>query len=71
MGSGHCMMYFVITGASEEAGGFANVDFNMEHSVEGCVYAITETELAKLDNCMGYPKVGGIDRAVTVCFPFI
>ena len=36
------------------------MDFNTEHSVKGCVYAITETELAMLDTCMGYPKVGGI-----------
>ena len=51
-------VYFTFIGTSEEAGGFPNVEFNPEHSVEGCVYAITETELAMLDNCMGYPKVG-------------
>ena len=47
------------TGTSDEAGGFPNVEFNPEYSVEGCVYAITETELCMLDNCMGYPKVSG------------
>ncbi|KAL9988441.1 hypothetical protein ACROYT_G002886 [Oculina patagonica] len=43
-------------GTSNEAGGFPNIEFNPEHSVEGCVYAITDTELTMLDNCMGYPK---------------
>ena len=47
------------TGTSDEAGGFPNVEFNPDYSVEGCVYAITETELCMLDNCMGYPKVSG------------
>lgn len=51
-------------GTSDEAGGFPNVEFNPDHSVEGCVYAITETELCMLDNCMGYPK-----HYVRVVFP--
>ena len=46
-----------LAGTSEEAGGFPNIQFNPEHSVEGCVYVITSTDLAMLDNCMGYPKV--------------
>lgn len=46
-----------LAGTSEEAGGFPNIQFNPEHSVEGCVYLITSTDLAMLDNCMGYPKV--------------
>ena len=46
-----------MAGTSKEAGGFPNIQFNPEHAVEGCVYAITVTELAMLDNCMGYPKV--------------
>lgn len=50
-------MHYWNTGTSDEAGGFPNVEFNPDHSVEGCVYAITETELCMLDNCMGYPKV--------------
>ena len=51
-------MHLVLSaGTSNEAGGFPNVEFNPEHSVEGCVYAITEIELTMLDNCMGYPKV--------------
>lgn len=52
-------LYQPLPGTSDEAGGFPNVEFNPEHSVEGCVYAITDTELAMLDNCMGYPKVSG------------
>lgn len=52
-------MHYRNTGTSDEAGGFPNVEFNPDHSVEGCVYAITETELCMLDNCMGYPKVSG------------
>lgn len=41
------------------------MEFNPGHSVEGCVYAITNTELTMLDNCMGYPKVS---RKQGVCF---
>lgn len=63
-GSDQSVLYFTFIGTSEEAGGFPNVEFNPEHSVEGCVYAVTETDLAMLDNCMGYPKVG--DRTVTL-----
>ncbi|PFX21196.1 hypothetical protein AWC38_SpisGene14322 [Stylophora pistillata] len=43
-------------GTSDEAGGFPNMEFSPRNSVEGCVYAITDTELRMLDNCMGYPK---------------
>lgn len=61
----HSFIYFVlsfmsfsmISGSSNDAGGFANVEFSPGCSVEGCVYTITEADLSMLDNCMGYPKV--------------
>ncbi|XP_060555277.1 uncharacterized protein LOC132716115 isoform X2 [Ruditapes philippinarum] len=43
-------------GTSEEAGGFANIEFNPLRSVEGCVYKITQQELKILDQCVGYPQ---------------
>ncbi|XP_052221007.1 uncharacterized protein LOC127837733 isoform X2 [Dreissena polymorpha] len=43
-------------GTSEEAGGFANLEFNPLRSVEGCIYRITPAELLRLDKCVGYPQ---------------
>lgn len=40
------------------------MEFSPGHSVEGCVYAITDTELKMLDNCMGYPKVSQRAREI-------
>ncbi|XP_013386410.1 uncharacterized protein LOC106155919 isoform X2 [Lingula anatina] len=43
-------------GADIEAGGFPNIEFNPFSSVEGVVYTITQSELALLDQCTGYPE---------------
>lgn len=43
-------------GASEEAGGFANLEYNVLRSVEGCVYKITADDLRVLDKAVGYPE---------------
>ncbi|EDO44236.1 predicted protein [Nematostella vectensis] len=43
-------------GASKEAGGFPNIEYCPGYSVEGCLYTITQAEIAMLDNCMGFPK---------------
>ncbi|KAL4218620.1 hypothetical protein ACF0H5_021210 [Mactra antiquata] len=43
-------------GTSEEAGGFANIEFNPLRSVEGCIFKITQQELNVLDKCVGYPE---------------
>ena len=48
---------FVSLGASVEAGGFANLEFNPLRSVEGCMYKISQEELDVLDKCVGYPEV--------------
>ena len=51
------VLSFVSIGASVEAGGFANLEFNPLRSVEGCMYKITQEELDVLDKCVGYPEV--------------
>ncbi|XP_038045613.1 uncharacterized protein LOC119720130 [Patiria miniata] len=43
-------------GADLEAGGFPNIAFSPDSSVEGCVYLITPSELQKLDRHIGCPK---------------
>ncbi|XP_022101027.1 uncharacterized protein LOC110984804 [Acanthaster planci] len=43
-------------GADLEAGGFPNIAFSPDSSVEGCVYLITPSELQKLDGHIGCPK---------------
>ena len=40
-----------------EAGGFPNVEFSSNSSVEGVVYLIRQEELKVLDSAMGYPQV--------------
>ncbi|XP_033642970.1 uncharacterized protein LOC117303038 [Asterias rubens] len=43
-------------GADLEAGGFANIAFSPESSVEGCVYLISPSELRMLDQHVGCPE---------------
>ena len=51
------ILLFLSLGASIEAGGFANLEFNPLRSVEGCMYKITPEELEVLDKYVGYPEV--------------
>ena len=44
-------------GVDSEAGGFPNVEFNSNSSVEGVVYLLRQEELKVLDSAMGYPQV--------------
>ena len=59
-----------------EAGGFPNIEFDPESSVEGCIYVITPAQLKTLDMFMGSPEVsllnyiitGHLGRGDVVCF---
>ena len=44
-------------GSDLEAGGFPNIEFDPDSSVEGCVYVITPAQLKTLDMFMGSPQV--------------
>ena len=57
MSESSIVLSFVCLGASVEAGGFANLEFNPLRSVEGCMYKISQEELDVLDKCVGYPEV--------------
>ncbi|XP_071481714.1 uncharacterized protein [Diadema antillarum] len=43
-------------GQDREAGGFANIRFSPESSVEGCVYCLTPVQLESLDQFVGCPE---------------
>ncbi|XP_041480806.1 uncharacterized protein LOC121428316 [Lytechinus variegatus] len=43
-------------GEDLEAGGFANIEFSPESSVEGCVYCMNPSQLESLDKFMGCPE---------------
>ncbi|XP_030833399.1 uncharacterized protein LOC586284, partial [Strongylocentrotus purpuratus] len=43
-------------GQDIEAGGFANIEFSPDSSVEGCVYCLNPSQLNSLDKFMGCPE---------------
>lgn len=43
-------------GQDIEAGGFANIEFSPQSSVEGCVYCMTPPQMDSLDKFMGCPE---------------
>ena len=47
----------ICLGQDVEAGGFANIEFCPDSSVEGCVYCLTPPQLESLDKFMGCPEV--------------
>ena len=46
------------TGEDPDAGCSPNIEHNVTSSVEGALYVIKPKEIAMLDQCMGFPKVG-------------